>query len=300
MTGTITLTRGIPASGKTTWAKEWVAEDPENRIRLNRDDLRTMIRGNGGIFDYDTERTITAMQHAAARTAIKAGKDVVVDDTNLNNRFVKEWFKVGPVAFRDFPIDVDTAYMRDAQRQNPVGAAVIKKFGARVGKNGELPAPPVQKTLPADHEFKPYVPDQRMPAAFIFDIDGTLAHINPDNPRSPYDGSRVHEDLVDEHVRQILWDLRLNFYRIIIVSGRDSKYRAVTEAWLAAKEISYDALFMRAEGDSRNDAIVKYEILRGDVAPSYNVCGVFDDRDRVVQMWRAIGVKTYQVAYGDF
>ena len=38
----IILTRGIPASGKSTWAKQEVLKDPEHSIRINRDDLRNM------------------------------------------------------------------------------------------------------------------------------------------------------------------------------------------------------------------------------------------------------------------
>ena len=43
----IILTRGIPASGKSTWAKQEVLKDPEHSIRINRDDLRNMS-GNIG------------------------------------------------------------------------------------------------------------------------------------------------------------------------------------------------------------------------------------------------------------
>mgnify|MGYP003455142708 FL=1 len=37
------LTRGIQGSGKTTWARQWVAEDPDSRVRINNDDLRNML-----------------------------------------------------------------------------------------------------------------------------------------------------------------------------------------------------------------------------------------------------------------
>lgn len=36
----IIVTRGLPASGKSTWAKAWVAADPANRVRVNRDAIR--------------------------------------------------------------------------------------------------------------------------------------------------------------------------------------------------------------------------------------------------------------------
>lgn len=37
------LCRGIQGSGKTTWAKQWVLEDPEHRVRFNNDDIRNML-----------------------------------------------------------------------------------------------------------------------------------------------------------------------------------------------------------------------------------------------------------------
>ena len=62
----------------------------------------------------------------------------------------------------------------------------------------------------------------------------------------------------------------------------------------------YDALFMRAEGDSRRDSIVKQEIFDTDVRDRWRVVGVFDDRQQVVRMWRGLGLTVFQVAEGDF
>ena len=50
------LTRGIPASGKSTWAKAWVQEDPQRRVRVNRDDLRRMLEPKGANADGDRFR----------------------------------------------------------------------------------------------------------------------------------------------------------------------------------------------------------------------------------------------------
>lgn len=37
------LTIGIQGSGKSYWSKKWAEEDPENRVRLNYDDIRNML-----------------------------------------------------------------------------------------------------------------------------------------------------------------------------------------------------------------------------------------------------------------
>jgi hypothetical protein len=64
--------------------------------------------------------------------------------------------------------------------------------------------------------------------------------------------------------------------------------------------ISNWELLMRTEGDHRSDDIVKKEIYEKRIAPQYDVVIVFDDRDKVVKMWRDLGLLCGQVYYGDF
>src|SRR5690606_37039705 len=79
----LVLTVGLPGSGKSTWARKWVAEDPAGRARVNRDDLRAMLRGELVWRDPDLEAQVTVAQHAAVAALLGAGVSVVVDDTNL-------------------------------------------------------------------------------------------------------------------------------------------------------------------------------------------------------------------------
>lgn len=132
--------------------------------------------------------------------------------------------------------------------------------------------------------------------SFIFDIDGTLAKMEW---RSPYDGSRVGEDTLHVDVAGILRELALH-NRIIICSWREDSCRKATIDWLEKYEVKYDELFMRKAWDKRNDAIIKYEILVNDIIPKYYVRGVFDDRQRVCDMWRAAWLRCYQVAPWNF
>lgn len=119
--------------------------------------------------------------------------------------------------------------------------------------------------------------------------------------RSPYDDSLIHTDLPDDTVELIAWLVGRDGVRIILMSGRDEgNAREATEAWLKHYGIDHDALIMRPAGDGRNDAVVKNELFEERVAPHYNVLFTLDDRDRVVDMWRAKGIKCLQVAPGDF
>ena len=303
---TLILTRGIPASGKTTWAKAWLAEGHEggdDRVRLNRDDLRQMLKGRrSGLLWVDEER-ITTMQHAAAREALSRGFDVIVDDMNLRARYVRAWLALAEsvgadVEIIDFHIELADAIARDAGREHPVGGDVISAIYERFTRKGVLPEPPADPEPDKHAGLVPYVPLPERTQAYIFDIDGTLAHIL-EGGRSPYAGTRVHEDVLDDNVAHVMRALAADHY-LIVMSGRDAKYQGPTADWLAANGVEFDELYMRPEGDTRKDQVVKAELFDRHVRHRFNVLGVFDDRDRVVAMWRALGLTTYQVAEGAF
>lgn len=132
--------------------------------------------------------------------------------------------------------------------------------------------------------------------AIIVDIDGTLAHMSG---RSPYDYTQVHTDTVDEVIRDLIGHYHRS-HSIFIVSGRKNVCRLDTEDWLRKHTVPYIELYMRADGDDREDSIVKKEIFFLQIDPFYTVDFVLDDRNRVVKMWREIGLKCLQVAEGDF
>ncbi|MCC7023115.1 MAG: hypothetical protein IT338_09815 [Thermomicrobiales bacterium] len=134
----------------------------------------------------------------------------------------------------------------------------------------------------------------------IFDLDGTFALLGE---RNPYDASRAEADKLNAAVHFVYEAIRRGFpdTAIILVSGRDDRWRPETERWLARHGIAYDILFMRRRGDRRKDVVVKREIYEAHVAGRYTVRVVFDDRDQVVRLWRDdLGLPCFQVAWGDF
>jgi hypothetical protein len=64
--------------------------------------------------------------------------------------------------------------------------------------------------------------------------------------------------------------------------------------------VPYNELLMRPNGDNRADDVVKEELFRARIQPRYSVAGVIDDRNRIVKMWRRLGLVCFQVAEGDF
>jgi hypothetical protein len=138
-----------------------------------------------------------------------------------------------------------------------------------------------------------------LPLAWIVDVDGTLAiHCC----RSPYDWRLASTDQPNRSVVVAVQALAAHpdVSAIIAISGREERAREVTAKWLNDSRVPYDELLMRADGDYRRDDVVKEEIFRQRVQHRFSVAGVIDDRDRVVQMWRRIGLVCFQVADGKF
>lgn len=276
------ILKGLPASGKSTWAKEQCNLDG-NTIRVNKDDIRAMMGGN---FSKNKEDIVLTVRDTFVRKGLKEGKTVIVDDTNFHPKHLIDLSNIAieekaPFEIKEFDTPYQECIRRDMQRANPVGKKVIMQMYNQY----------VKKELPIV-EY-----DERLPKAIIVDIDGTLAHMNG---RSPYDESKVGEDEVDETIKSIVDVYSDMGFHILIVSGRHDSCQQDTRCWLIRKRVHFDELHMRKTGDDRKDYIVKKEIYDQHIKGKYNVTFVLDDRDQVVQMWREQGLKTLQVAEGNF
>ncbi|MFJ3840915.1 RNA ligase [Streptomyces sp. NPDC090054] len=302
---------GLPASGKTTAARALQARSGGRMRRVNLDDLRAMLdlpdpeRGRS----FAHEQTVLEVQDAAVRAAVDGGFDVVVDNTHLTKNIPKRLkAAVGGLAtfvvhdFTDVPLE--ECLRRDAARERQVGEEIIRiladkhqkarKGGWRLtaewlnGGSGGAALPAV----------RPYVPDPALPPAVMCDIDGTLALLGN---RGPYDFSRCELDLLNESVRHALDAFRrADGDTIVLLSGRGEEHRPQTESWLRSHRVPYDELWMRAAGDTRRDDVVKAELFDAHVRDRFAVRLSLDDRDRVVAIWRRMGLPTWQVNYGDF
>ena len=297
---TLVICRGLPACGKTTWARAWVAGEEATRARVNKDDLRRLLH-DGVYLGRDTENTVNMIRDNTIRSLLRKRISVVSDDTNIPQSVARDLARIGREAGAAIEVvdmtnvSAEVCIARDHSRDNGVGEKVILGMAAKLGgKEWPLPFPEdPQEKLSA---FAPYEPDLSLPGAWIVDIDGTLAL---KGERSPYDWSRVGEDSLNRPVYLAMRGLEHVGLQVVFASGRDAVCRPETEDWLFRHGINDFPLFMRAEGDMRKDSIVKRELL-DEISKEWHVVGVLDDRDQVVQMWREIGLPCFQVATGDF
>jgi len=145
----------------------------------------------------------------------------------------------------------------------------------------------------------------------IFDVDGTLMNISHRRHhlegRSPKDWDAFRRDAIDDtpnlDVFAIALALRRDGHRLIVASGRMEKERALTKTQLHLGGLVFISpvfIQLRADGDHRDDTVVKREMLAEMRKAGFDPRLAFDDRSRVIDMWRAEGLRAVQVAPGDF
>lgn len=291
---TVTLTKGFPASGKSTWARK-EAQVP-GTIRVNKDDLRLML--HDGVWNKENEKQTLWMRDAIIKEAIKRGLDIIVDDTNLAPQHERQIRKLAAghecVVKTFFDVPLEELYERDANREASVGREVIDRMVKQWNKWQYEPINEIQ------HRFMPIVNQaENLPRAIIVDIDGTCArHTN----RSPYDWKKVGEDepigVVCDLVRMLI-----PHYTILFFSGRDGSCREETWAWLQEHIIygyeKFCHLYMREARDMRKDDLVKSELFDAHAKDKFLVEFVIDDRKQVKRMWNQRGLFVFDVNQTD-
>ena len=150
----------------------------------------------------------------------------------------------------------------------------------------------------------------------IFDLDGTLANIDArrklatkDNGKMDwdvfFDPTNISLDLPNQPVIEMAKTLHKEGKKIVIFSGRSKATKDTTAEWLDKFDVPFDVMKMRPTGHPwafMPDDKLKQGWL-DDIFPGRQrdrILCVFDDRTKVVNMWRDNGLSCFQVAPGDF
>jgi predicted kinase len=282
----VIILRGLPGSGKSTWAKDYV-ERNAGWLRVNKDDLRSMF--HDGVWSKQNESIVLAARDSIIVTALQGGVNVIVDDTNFNSRHVSEITELAKqynayVEVKDFDVDLDVCLARNAERSGK--ARVPDKVILDMYEKYVLPHKPKLELDPA------------LEKAVVVDLDGTLAiH----NGRQPFDFSQCYTDSVNPAVLECVKALHRAGIQILFVTGREDVCRAETVRWLNDKcGLIHFELHMRKKNDNRKDSLVKEEIYKERILPKYYVHFVLDDRQQVVDHMRGLGLTVFQVAPGKY
>ena len=296
------LTRGIQGSGKSTWARKWVEEDPEHRIRINNDDIRNML---GVYWVTSREGLVSDIKKRTAQYAMYRNYDIVVDNMNLNPKEIKFWedlvwahnetvgnnselkdkYDSYEIEFKDFFIPLEECIRRDAMRPNPIGEKTIRDTWRRY------------KHFIQTSEVERYVNNLKRyegkPKCIVIDMDSTVCF---NMSKRPWFGEGAAEGMIDDVPNTGVCDIIRQLqeqYLIVVATGRDTSQEEVTKQWLARQGINVDEYFFRTNGDYRKGVEVKKEEITA-ILEKYDIVAIFEDCEPIVQMYRDMGLTVLQ------
>lgn len=303
---------GLPGAGKSITASAAVNEA---LVNIERDHQREIISDGSRKRFYmmvrDTpdrvlEDAVSQRCTNELRAAAKQGKNVIISDTNTN-RFTRHllYRQLFDLGFEVTPVlidtDLDTCLARNSER-NPdhiVPVDVIRRMHSQLEKDRDLIESEIEvltTRMSAPPDIDTYA------CVTVFDIDGTLAQMHD---RGPFEWHKVGNDLPRDDVVH-LCQMYIDYMEtnVVFFSGRDAVCFNETLEWLrenVSPNIVESELYMREKDDMRVDWIVKGEIM----AKFIEETGLYpslcvDDRQQVVDMWRNMGIQTWQVDAGKF
>lgn len=294
----IIVLQGCPCSGKTTWAKEYLANDENLTVYVNRDSIRMEL--NNGKYSMDKEDAVTVVEERSVKTAILSGQDAIIDATNLNPKTIKKWENLAKelgcdIEFKMFYITYEEAMKRSKKRRDEGGLFINKKVMLNF----------YQKYFP--ERLKDELTDKRvirepelnLPSVVICDLDATLAlH----QGREPFEWDLLKTDKIDPRLRLLLNHF-MGLYKVVFITGRPESARLATTEWLQDPQNKLHdnwVLYMRKNNDFSHGDDYKEKVYREKIEGKYNVLCVFEDSNKCVTRWRELGLLTCQVENSDY
>lgn len=289
------MCKGLPASGKSTWAKEFI-KGKKDWVRVNNDELGAMLFGE--TFAEGRSDTIDRVRKLFIEESMLKHLNIVVDNTNLHPKHEEylrklvsehndtEQYRPKPELYefdlKDFTgVPVKECIIRNRKRDNPVPEKVIYSMNKRyLLKEGS--------TL---------IQDEKLPKAILVDMDGTMALLNG---RNPYSSKGVINDLPNKPVVDLVNKYKAD-HKIFFVTGREISAREDTKLWLNKHGFPEGSYELHMRNGEPNDVDFKKQIFDRLLKDKYYVAFAIEDRDRVVNLYRHdIGITCLQIADGDF
>ena len=291
----VLILSGLPASGKSTFAKELMKKEPNKWKRINKDLLREML--DGGVWSGKNESEIIKTRDDLLRRFLVGGYNVIIDDTNFDPKHAKSIKELARIWNDDEFIDPEDKFNIEVEEKFfnvPVWECIERdklRGDKMVGEKVIIGMWKKYLDKPVKQEYNPELPD-----CIIVDVDGTLAY---KCDRDIFDYSKVIDDIPNRNLIEIInrlswssepYNAGFKNLDVIILSGREDSSQKETSEWLIKNNVLHSKLFMRKTGDHRDDTIIKKELYEEHIKGKYNVIGVFDDRPKVVRMWKEQGL----------
>lgn len=286
------LCQGLPASGKSTFALELSTKMSWGVVC--KDNIREgLVISSGGKWAWSPEnekKDVEPKRDQEIEFFLKNGISCISADTNLAPKHVARLTglatKYGAdVVMKRFETPLWTCIQRDKARigDKQVGEEVIRRMAAQY------------PWILGEPEVIPVEFDESLPKAIICDLDGTIAFYQKQGLRGHYDTAKCMTDVPNQAIIDIL-----NNYNghVIYLTGRDDKFRKLTNDWLDKVEAPSGLLLMRDNLDKRSGWQCKLDIFNRFVRGKYNVELCFEDLEPVVRMWEKLGLTVLQVRDG--
>lgn len=299
------LVQGISGSGKTTWAKQWVEEDPIHRVRLNYDDLRCML---GKYWVPEREPLMLGIFKSALLEAMDIGYDIIIDNmSNLNPKHQDEYFKIVEdwnnhttkhlyeIEFKLINTPVEICIERDSKRQIPIGEKVIRQQWRKY--RDYIIQQSVKEMLNNQLKNNP-----NQPHCIIVDMDATLCF---NVTGRPFYGPGASEGMMLDLPNHPVINLVKSYCdtydcKLIILTGRNESCREATTKWLSANHLFPEKIIMRPDNDYTSGPEQKKFLYELNIKGKYNVDFVIEDSSKVVKMYRDLGLTVLQPNEGKF
>ena len=290
---------GVPASGKSTFAKKIVDENP-NFCRINSDLLRLMF--DNGVWSIYKAKLVSKARESLIVEALKQGRDVVVDNINGFDSFTKICKLVSTLNIdceikeEILYIDLKDAIERDSKRTglDHVGEKPITSWFKNLGGESLKNRKPKFRKITSEPKSEKIVQDLTLPKCIVVDLDGTMCDLEH-RKHNPYDASNCDKDGRHEHVINMCELLHKNGHKVFFFSGREDKYKEPTLKWLTENVGHEYELHMRESGNAEKDSKLKERLFRDNVLNKYFCAAWIDDRLSVCRFVYNAGLPLFRV-----